>query len=173
MDMDSNTKISAPKVIVIFPTKNVEDTIEHVILTAKKSKYDPDVIVVDAYSTDKTGELARNTGAKVVEQEVKAFPAKGNAMKTGLNEALSIKADIILFLDADIKNLTPEWIDKLIDGCNNCDMVRGYYERHPRNGAVTKLIAKPMLHIFFLSSPILSNRWAVKYVQEKRYGKDY
>ncbi len=144
-----NNEISVPKVIVIFPTKNVQDTIERVILTAKKSKYNPNIIVVDAFSSDKTGDLALNAGAKVIEQDAKAFPAKGNAMKTGLNEALSTGADIILFLDADIKNLTTEWIDRLVDGCINCDMARGYYERHPRNGAVTKLIAKPMLHILF------------------------
>ena len=54
-------------------------------------------------------------------------------MKTGLREAIKIKADIILFLDADILNLTPEWIDKLVDGCTNCDMVRGYYQRHARD----------------------------------------
>ena len=77
------------------------------------------------------------------------FPAKGIAMKTGLREAIKIKADIILFLDADILNLTPEWIDKLVDGLTNCDMVRGYYQRHARDAAVTKLIARPMLHIFF------------------------
>ena len=33
-------------------------------------------------------------------------------------------------------------------------MARGYYQRHTRDAAVTKLIAKPMLHIFF---PELSN----------------
>ena len=80
----------------------------------------------------------------MIQQDAKTFPAKGIAMKTGLS-----KADIILFLDADIKNLTPEWIDNLVDGCTNCDMVRGYYQRQPREATVTKLIARPMLHILF------------------------
>jgi glucosyl-3-phosphoglycerate synthase len=93
-------------------------------------------------------------GVKVIQQDDRLFPAKGIAMKKGLNEAISINADIILFLDADIKNLTPEWIDKLVDGCINCDMSRGYYQRHAQDVAVTKLIAKPMMHIFF---PELSN----------------
>ena len=52
----------------------------------------------------------------MAQQDDRMFPAKGIAMKKGLNEAISINADIILFLDADIKNLTPEWIDKLVDG---------------------------------------------------------
>ena len=33
-------------------------------------------------------------------------------------------------------------------------MARGYYYRHPRDAAVTKLIAKPMLSVFF---PELTN----------------
>ncbi|HEU4467569.1 MAG TPA: hypothetical protein VFR61_00865, partial [Nitrososphaeraceae archaeon] len=86
---------------------------------------------------------------RVTQQDDRMFPAKGIAMKKGLHEAISINADIILFLDADIKNLTPEWIDNLVDGCTNCDMARGYYQRHTRDAAVTKLIAKPMIHIFF------------------------
>jgi glucosyl-3-phosphoglycerate synthase len=140
---------SSQKIVVIFPAKNEEDTIEHVIITAKKSRHSPEVIVVDAYSTDATVEKAKRAGARVAQQDDKMFPAKGIAMKKGLHEAISINADIILFLDADIRNLTPEWIDNLVDGCTNCDMARGYYQRHNRDAAVTKLIAKPMIHIFF------------------------
>jgi glycosyltransferase involved in cell wall biosynthesis len=148
-----NRQISE-KVFVVFPAKNEEDTIEHVITTAKKSCYNPEVIVVDAYSSDATVERSVKAGAKVIQQDNRLFPAKGIAMKKGLNQAIIDNADIIVFLDADIKNLTPDWIDKLVDECNNCDMARGYYKRHTRDAAVTKLIAKPMLHIFF---PELSN----------------
>jgi glycosyltransferase involved in cell wall biosynthesis len=145
--MDLTTVI--PKVLLIFPAKNEEETVEHVITTAKQSRYSPEIIVVDAFSSDRTVELARKAGGIVIQQDAKTFPAKGIAMKTGLREAIKSNANIILFLDADIKNLTPEWIDNLVDGCTNCDMVRGYYQRQPRDAAVTKLIAKPMLHIFF------------------------
>jgi len=57
----------------------------------------------------------------------------------------------ILFLDSDIKNISPEWVDDLakpvLEG--GFDMTRGFYQRLPRDAAVTKLIAKPMLRIFF------------------------
>ncbi len=144
-----NNQASISKIVVIFPAKNVEATIGHVIRTAKKSGHNPEVIVVDAYSTDRTAEIARKNGARVIQQDDRLFPAKGIAMKKGLVEAISIQADVVLFLDADIINLTPEWIDKLVDGSTNCDMVRGYYQRHARDGAVTKLVAKPMIHVFF------------------------
>ncbi len=83
------------------------------------------------------------------------FPGKGLAMKEGLNEATTKSAadddDIIVFLDADIGNLTSAWVDKLVEAIinDNCDMSRGFYTRHARDAAVTKLIARPMLHIFF------------------------
>ena len=138
-----------PRIVVIFPTKNEEDTIEHVIRTARKSHYNPEVIVVDAYSSDRTVKIANDNGAKVIEQDNRMFPAKGIAMKKGINEAITYNANIILFLDADIKNLTPDWVDKLVDGCINCDMVRGDYQRHGRDAPVSKLIARPMISVFF------------------------
>ena len=154
MDNYVNKQTSSQKIAVVFPAKNEQDTIEHAITTAKKSRHSPEVIVVDAYSSDATAEIANKIGARVIQQGDRLFPGKGIAMKKGLSEAISIEADIILFLDSDIKNLTSEWIDKLVDGCTNCDMVRGYYQRHARDAPVTKLIAKPMIHIFF---PELSN----------------
>ena len=149
MHSSVNKQNSNPKTLVIFPTKNVEDTIEHVIRTARGSQHDPEVIIVDAFSTDRTAEIARSNGARVIEQDDRIFPAKGIAMKKGLKEAINMKAEMVLFLDSDIRNLTPEWVDKLVDGCINCDMARGYYQRQARDAPVTKLMAKPMLHIFF------------------------
>ncbi|HEX9318009.1 MAG TPA: glycosyltransferase [Nitrososphaeraceae archaeon] len=143
-----NFETPIPNVAVIFPAKNQERTIQHVINTAKKSNHNPQVIVVDAFSSDRTFELANNAGVTVIQQEVKLFPGKGIAMKTGLKEAIKLNSNIILFLDADITNLTPDWVDNLVDGCTNCDMVRGCYLRHPRDAAVTKLIAKPLLNVF-------------------------
>jgi glycosyltransferase involved in cell wall biosynthesis len=151
LNYQNNTQDSIPKVIVIFPAKNEEDTMEHSIAAAKQSYYKPDVILVDAYSTDKTADLAERAGAIVIQQPTKIFPAKGLAMKAGLRKAFDSSPDIILFLDADIMNLTPEWVDKLVNALfdNSCDMSRGFYTRHARDAAVTKLVARPMLHTFF------------------------
>jgi glycosyltransferase involved in cell wall biosynthesis len=141
-----------PKVAVIFPTKNEESTIEKVVHVASTSKFNPEIVVVDAYSSDNTSELAMKAGAVVIQQPEKIFPGKGIAMKAGLGEAINNRgADIALFLDADIKNLSSDWVDRLVNALlqNNCDMSRGYYERQSRDAAVTKLIARPMLNIFF------------------------
>ncbi|MGH9984820.1 MAG: glycosyltransferase [Nitrososphaeraceae archaeon] len=139
------------KVTVIFPAKNEEGTIENTVSMASRSSFNPEIIVVDAYSNDKTAELATAAGAIVIQQSEQVFPGKGIAMKAGIREAITRTADIILFLDADIKNLSSQWINNLVSTLivDNCDMARGYYERHARDAAVTKLIARPMLNIFF------------------------
>ena len=139
------------KLFVIFPAKNEAETIARCIETAKKSKYEPEVLVVDGYSSDKTRAEAKTAGAIVIKQSRSIFPAKGIALKDGIKEAFNRGADCIMFLDADIENLTPDWIDLLAKPVieKTCDMSRGYYQRANYDGAVTKLVAKPMGWVFF------------------------
>ena len=132
---------------------------------------------MDGFSTDNTVKIAKDLEkTTVMEQPVKKFPGKGIAMRAGLEEVLfkkysnnnkSIKNsvaddnktnnryDLALFLDSDIRNLSREWVDLLVEPIlkEGYDMTRGYYDRHPRDGAVTKLIAKPMLETFFPEAP--------------------
>ena len=139
------------KLFVIFPAKNEAETIAKCVETAQKSKYEPEILVVDGHSSDKTRTEAKSAGAIVIKQSRGIFPAKGVALKDGLKEAFSRGADCIIFLDADIENLTPEWVDLLADPVveKACDMSRGYYQRANYDGAVTKLVAKPMAWVFF------------------------
>jgi glucosyl-3-phosphoglycerate synthase len=154
--MNTTVNDAFNKLAVIFCAKNCEATIGKAIAFANQnhlnSKITTTTIVVDGFSTDNTIKVAKENGAtSVIQQPERKFPGKGLAMRAGLKEAMRIKADIALFLDADIKNLTGEWVDKLAEPIlrGGCDMARGYYERRPRDAAVTKLVAKPMISIFF------------------------
>jgi hypothetical protein len=52
-------------------------------------------------------------------------------MRAGLEESIRKSwSDIIIFLDADIKNLASEWVDNLIKALidDNCDMSRGFIQ---------------------------------------------
>lgn len=141
------------KISVIFCTKNTAATIQNAIKAIKGSSYNLDsIIVVDGFSTDNTAEKAKQAGATtVITQPIKKFPGKGVAMKAGIEESIKAGADIALFLDSDIKNLSGEWVDALVDPIVEAgfDMTRGFYDRAPRDAAVTKLIARPMLSAFF------------------------
>ncbi len=144
------------KLAVIFCTKNCEKTIADAISSAKKSRLFREgngmILVIDGFSNDNTRQVAKEAGAtSVIEQPENKFPGKGVAMKAGLEAAIKAEVDAIVFLDGDIKNLTQEWIDLLSEPVlsRGYDMTRGYYDRQPRDAAVTKLVAKPMLSVFF------------------------
>jgi glycosyltransferase involved in cell wall biosynthesis len=139
------------KLCVIFPARNEAETVARCVETARQSKYEPEILVIDGNSSDRTKAEAKSAGATVVRQSRNLFPAKGVAMKDGVREALSRGANCIMFLDADIANLTPKWIDTLAEPVikKACDMSRGYYQRANYDGAVTKLVAKPLSRVFF------------------------
>ena len=142
---------TAAKVVVVLPTRNEETTIKACIETARRSKYKPIIVVSDGHSSDKTVDVAKKNGATVVMPQERLHPGKGAAMVEGVKAGLAKNPDVILFLDADIMNLTPEWIDLLVDSImiEGFDMSRGWYLRAPSDASVTKLVAKPLLWTFF------------------------
>jgi hypothetical protein len=81
------------KITVVIPCLNEEKGIQYVL--AQVPEFVDEVIVVDNDSTDETGEIARQLGARVIEETVRGY---GRAYKTGLYHA---QGDIIVTLDGD------------------------------------------------------------------------
>ena len=73
---DDNSLIAEEdlKVAVIFPAKNEESTIENVVHVASTSRFNPEIIVVDAYSNDNTAKLAMKAGAVVIQPAREDIP---------------------------------------------------------------------------------------------------
>ncbi|AFH42575.1 glycosyltransferase [Fervidicoccus fontis] len=141
------------EVSVIFPAKDEEKFIAHSVKTAKKAKNVREIILVDGGSVDNTPAIAKKLGAKVIFQSILKYPGKGVAMRDGYYYSTK---DIIVFLDADIKNLTPDFINKLIEPIlkGETDFVKGTFGR--KSGRVTELVAKPLLRIFYPELSYLS-----------------
>ena len=97
------------KVIVVAPALNEEKTICWVIFECEK--YADAVIIIDDGSTDSTAEIAKKCGAIVIQHNTNL--GKGAALRTGFNEALKRKADIIVTIDTDGQH-DPSEISKLI-----------------------------------------------------------
>jgi len=88
------------KVSVILPTINEEKGIGKTIDSInqnsfKKNKWDLEIIIVDGDSKDRTQEIARSKGAKIIVEKRKGY---GRAYKTGMPRATG---DIIVTGDAD------------------------------------------------------------------------
>ena len=130
-------------VTVVIPAFNEEKNIERVIKLCQNDKYVDEIIVVNNLSTDKTKELAIESGATVVDCNKQG---KGYAMEKGIETA---RGDIIAFLDADIPNYMDNIVYKLVEPIINkdIDFVKATFQRE--GGRITELVAKPLLNILF------------------------
>ncbi|MDX1657807.1 MAG: glycosyltransferase [Nitriliruptorales bacterium] len=108
MNTSSNADAAAPRVAVIIPAYNEEQTVGAVAEVAQQARLVDEVIVVDNVSTDDTAAVARRAGARVIECQEKG---KGQAMMAGV---AATDADYICFLDADLLNLGSAHVDRLV-----------------------------------------------------------
>jgi len=105
------------KISVILPTINEEkgigptiDSINRDIF--KKNKWELEIVIVDGDSKDKTQEIAKKKGAKVIVEKRKGY---GRAYKTGIP---NLTGEIIVTGDADATypfDKIHEYIQQLID----------------------------------------------------------
>jgi glycosyltransferase involved in cell wall biosynthesis len=94
-DVDVPATVSS-RVIALIPAHDEEPRIAAVIAGVESAL---PVVVIDDGSTDGTAEVARSTGATVVEQ--RPNQGKGAALRTGFRHALEAGADAVVTLDAD------------------------------------------------------------------------
>ncbi|MBE3040915.1 MAG: glycosyltransferase family 2 protein [Chloroflexi bacterium] len=99
------TELQRQSVSVVIPAKNEEPTIGSVIKAC--GKYADEILVVDGHSKDATCEIARQLGARVIQDH---GLGKGDALRTAANE---VRGSICVFIDADGSH-DPEDIPKLL-----------------------------------------------------------
>lgn len=136
------------KFSIIIPAYNEGRRFEKVVSEALKIPAASEVVFVDDGSTDDTEESARMfaTEKKFVYVRHKKNKGKGAALKTGLKKA---RNEIVLFLDADLMNITAAKILKIARPVLNdeVDLSRGSFRR--KRGRVTEYAVKPMMKILF------------------------
>jgi glucosyl-3-phosphoglycerate synthase len=152
-----------------LPTLNEEKTIakEIVIFRSELMTRYPlldEIVVVDSGSKDNTCEIARAFGADVylaadVLPHLEPYTGKGE----NLWKALFItRGDIIVYLDADIKNIHPRFAYGLIGPLllnTDIKFTKAFYDRpiaesvdkiRPTGGGrVTELVIRPLFALFF------------------------
>lgn len=85
------------KISIVIPAYNEEAGIGKTINQIPKSEKILEIIVVDNNSTDKTAEVARGLGTKVIKETRQGY---GYALREGFKNA---NGDIIITLDADVQ----------------------------------------------------------------------
>jgi hypothetical protein len=138
---------SAPEVSVVIPCLNEAESIEECVRAAHNALdeggYRGEVVVVDNGSTDGSGPLAADAGARVVNQPRRGY---GNAYLAGLAAA---RGRYIVMLDADMTydaNELPRFVAALEDGG---DIVLGDRMKSIQPGAM------PWLHRH-VGNPVLT-----------------
>lgn len=98
----------ASGISVIIPAYNEEESIGRV-LDDLPQEILSEIIVVDNASTDNTASVAKNRGAKVVEEPRRGY---GSACLKGISELND--PDIVVFIDADYSDY-PEELESLVN----------------------------------------------------------
>lgn len=140
------SRSSEARVVAVIPAYNEEGRIGDVVRRAKR--FVERVIVVDDGSSDETAREARDAGARVVTHPVNM--GKWAALKTGVREALSEGADIVVTLDADGQHL-PEEIPRLISALEDADVAAGFRSREgmPTVRRLSNFITTGILRVLF------------------------
>lgn len=108
--MPEQTQESGPKtyVSVIVAALNEEEALGQVIRAIPRNIAD-EIIVVDNGSTDRTPDVARRAGARVILEPRRGY---GRAYRAGLR-AIAPNCEVVVFLDGDGSDY-PEMMDRLV-----------------------------------------------------------
>jgi polyisoprenyl-phosphate glycosyltransferase len=126
---DTSFQPHKPLIAAIIPTYNEELNVSGVLEVLRATNILDEIILVDDGSSDKTVEILRQ--AAKVDRRIQVIQheknkGKGQAIFTGW---AATAAPIILLLDADLKNLTPEHIQALLTPVidHRADMTLGLF----------------------------------------------
>ncbi len=173
------------KISLCLPTLNEEKTIGKEIVMFKSELMDrypllDEIAVIDSGSSDKTCEIAATFGADVhLSSDI--LPQYGEKKGKGENlwkAVYELTGDIIVYVDADIKNIHPRFAYGLVAPLiyrPEVHYVKAFYDRplafsqgvRPSGGGrVTEILVRPLFSLFFpdltgLIQP-LSGEYAVR-----------
>lgn len=171
--VDERLRPIAPVDLVVgIPSYNNARTIGHVVRAAVAglAKYFPDarsvIVNSDGGSTDGTPDVVRSAelgspGAILVRHPLApvhkivapyhGIPGKGSAFRTIFAIAERLRAQACAVVDADLRSITPEWIQWLLGPivAEGFDFVAPLYLRHKYDGTITNAIVYPLTRALY------------------------
>lgn len=142
------------EVWIVVPAYEEERTIGPVLEGLKSEGYGQ-IIVVDDGSEDRTPEIASSKGAKVVQHENNQ--GLGSAIRSGLREARSQGAEVVVTFDADGQH-DPKEIKELLDKLDDADFAVGVRKRNqmPMNKRLGNAALDYITH--FMGGPLTDSQ---------------
>ncbi|MCC6346027.1 MAG: glycosyltransferase [Nitrospirales bacterium] len=152
-------------IVIGIPSYNNARTIGHVVRAAQVglAKYFPDrravLVNSDGGSTDGTIDAVHRTTTEdpillfhrveplqKISTPYHGIPGKGSAFRTIFEIAASLGAGACAVMDADLRSITPEWIELLLKPVleGGFDYVAPLYHRHKYDGTITNSIVYPL-----------------------------
>jgi glucosylglycerate synthase len=201
----------AVDVLVGIPSFQNAGTIGHVVRAVETGlrKYFPDrrcmIVISDGDSSDGTKRVACEATTAGDEERLLLDPksnvpekvcfnyagtsGKGSAFRAIFAVAHSLDARACAVFDADLRSVSPEWVDRLVGPVlyHDHDLVAPVYARHKFDGTITNSIAFPITAALYgrrVRQPIggdfgfsgrLAGHWAAKHVwhtEVARFGVD-
>ena len=174
------------RISVCIPTLNEEQTIAKVIVLLKAELIErypliDELAVIDSGSDDRTLDIARSFGAQTylaqdILPDLHAHRGKGENLWKAI---FQLHGDIIVYIDADIKNIHPRFVYGLVGPLllsHSIKYVKAFYDRplaitpdivrKSGGGRVTEILIRPLFSLLFpeLTAIIqpLSGEYAVR-----------
>jgi glycosyltransferase involved in cell wall biosynthesis len=138
-----------PRILLMIPTLNEEEAIEALVSEARSVGF-TNILVVDGCSTDRTRDIAKEAGARVLLQDF--GKGKGCGVRTGMREFLFGDSDILCIIDGDGTNI-PVFLTQMIEQIKSgqADVVLGSRTRGPRErDAMDRLSLASNLTVSFI-----------------------
>lgn len=164
-------EIGSADIVVGIPSYNNADTVGHVVraVSAGLAKYFPDrravLVNSDGGSSDDTSGVVARTAVdyrhlliadrqSVLHRIVTPYhgaPGKGSAIRTIFEIAARLRAEACAVVDADLRSISPEWIDMLLRPIldEGYDYVAPFYLRHKYDGTITNSLAYPLTRALY------------------------
>ncbi|MEV0528560.1 glucosyl-3-phosphoglycerate synthase [Streptomyces sp. NPDC050439] len=155
-------RASGASVSVVLPALDEEGTVGGIVAEIRRELVEKaalvdELVVIDSGSKDRTAEVARRAGARVVHRDVilpriPAVPGKGEVMWRSL---LVTGGDIVAFVDADLREFSADFVTGTVGPLltdPDVHFVKAMYDRPlgetaGQGGRVTELMARPLLNM--------------------------
>ncbi|MDR4509933.1 MAG: hypothetical protein MRJ65_17145 [Candidatus Brocadiaceae bacterium] len=157
--VENPDNVTSADIIVGIPSYNEADSIAFPTDVASRGlcHYFPGkrsvIVNTDNHSPDGTKDIFLNTPTKVPKiylSTPSGIKGKGNNLRNLFEAAIELNAKAIVVVDADLKSITPQWIQYLGEPLfRDFNYVSPIYIRHKYDGSITNHIAYPLLRTLF------------------------